>query len=230
MKLKAFTLAEVLITLGIIGIVSVMTMPTLINNTKNKQLETALNKSYSALAQVTQQVILLDYGGQTPVNDSTSNFSTMVNFFQKYYTNAERCNGQTAINGCPLYTNGFDFMRNNYKSYNGKTSNSIGNDALSNTVDNTTIYFDYATEVETIYGQINIAIDVNSWQKKPNKWGHDIFMFYINKNGKLLPMGDENSKWPADEFCSLTSTSPFNGYGCTIKALNETDYFKNLPK
>lgn len=38
--LKGFTLAEVLITLGIIGVVAAMTMPTLINNTKNKELET----------------------------------------------------------------------------------------------------------------------------------------------------------------------------------------------
>lgn len=35
----AFTLAEVLITLGIIGVVAAMTLPTLINNAQNKQLE-----------------------------------------------------------------------------------------------------------------------------------------------------------------------------------------------
>ena len=38
MKKRAFTLAEVLITLGIIGIVAALTMPTLIGNyQKNKQ-------------------------------------------------------------------------------------------------------------------------------------------------------------------------------------------------
>lgn len=41
MKTKAFTLAEVLITLGIIGIVSAMTLPTLIQNKTNKELQTA---------------------------------------------------------------------------------------------------------------------------------------------------------------------------------------------
>ena len=35
----AFTLAEVLITLGIIGVVSAMTMPSLIQSTQNKELE-----------------------------------------------------------------------------------------------------------------------------------------------------------------------------------------------
>lgn len=46
---KAFTLAEVLITLGIIGVVAAMTLPTVINNTKNKELETAFKKTYSQL-------------------------------------------------------------------------------------------------------------------------------------------------------------------------------------
>lgn len=48
---KSFTLAEVLITLGIIGIVAAMTLPTVINNSRNKQLEAGLKRSYSVIAQ-----------------------------------------------------------------------------------------------------------------------------------------------------------------------------------
>lgn len=44
---NAFTLAEVLITLGIIGVVAAMTLPALINKTKNKELHTAFLKTYS---------------------------------------------------------------------------------------------------------------------------------------------------------------------------------------
>ena len=43
----AFTLAEVLITLGIIGVVAAMTMPSLINETRNKQHVVAFKKIYS---------------------------------------------------------------------------------------------------------------------------------------------------------------------------------------
>ena len=39
--LGGFTLAEVLITLGIIGVVAAMTMPTLINSTQGAQYKTA---------------------------------------------------------------------------------------------------------------------------------------------------------------------------------------------
>lgn len=51
MNKKGFTLAEVLITLGIIGIVASLTLPSLIQNNKNKEVETKLKKIYSAMNQ-----------------------------------------------------------------------------------------------------------------------------------------------------------------------------------
>ena len=50
-KFFAFTLAEVLITLGIIGVVAAMTMPALIQNHRNKVVETRLEKFYSTMNQ-----------------------------------------------------------------------------------------------------------------------------------------------------------------------------------
>ena len=49
--LKGFTLAEVLITLGIIGIVASLTLPTLITNHKKSIVETRLAKFYSTMNQ-----------------------------------------------------------------------------------------------------------------------------------------------------------------------------------
>ena len=48
---KAFTLAEVLITLGVIGIVAAMTLPTVITNYKKKQTVVQLKKAYTELSQ-----------------------------------------------------------------------------------------------------------------------------------------------------------------------------------
>lgn len=50
-KQRAFTLAEVLITLGIIGVVAALTIPTLIANHRNKVTETKLKKFYSVMNQ-----------------------------------------------------------------------------------------------------------------------------------------------------------------------------------
>ena len=51
MKVKAFTMAEVLITLGIIGIVAAMTMPVLIGKYQKHVTVTRLQKVYSVLSQ-----------------------------------------------------------------------------------------------------------------------------------------------------------------------------------
>lgn len=56
-KHGAFTLAEVLVTLGIIGVVAAMTMPTLIGNTKPKELEAQFKKAHSMLSQATVSVV-----------------------------------------------------------------------------------------------------------------------------------------------------------------------------
>ena len=42
---RGFTLAEVLITLGVIGVVSAMTLPSLINSIKDKHYHTALKRA-----------------------------------------------------------------------------------------------------------------------------------------------------------------------------------------
>ena len=60
--MAGFTLAEVLITLGIIGVVAAMTMPTLINSTQGAQYKTAYKKALSVLSQaVVMNIALEDY-------------------------------------------------------------------------------------------------------------------------------------------------------------------------
>ena len=51
LKRPAFTLAEVLITLGIIGVVAAITIPTLMANHRKKVVETKLEKIYSVMNQ-----------------------------------------------------------------------------------------------------------------------------------------------------------------------------------
>ena len=210
-----------------------MTLPTVVNNTQNKQLETALKKAYSNLGQVVQRVVLEDLGGVV----DAANGKELSTYFVKYYKQGNLCNGSDTGNGCPnsgIGTGNFcTFMQQNYKTYNGKSNPAcVGNDAISNTVDNTTLYFDASAASETgvTVGKILMAIDVNGWQKKPNRWGHDIFMFQITKQGKLLPAGSDGSAYPEEDYCSMTSADYRNGYGYTARALNETDYFKNLSK
>ena len=60
---KAFTLAEVLITLAIIGVVAALTLPTLIQKQQTKETSSRLKKFYSTI----QQAIILSVNDNGPV-------------------------------------------------------------------------------------------------------------------------------------------------------------------
>ena len=49
MKNKAFTLAEVLITLAIIGVVAAISIPSVISNSQQQEFKTGLRKAVSVL-------------------------------------------------------------------------------------------------------------------------------------------------------------------------------------
>lgn len=48
---KGFTMSEVLITLGVLGVVIAMTLPTVINNAKERETVTKVKKFYSTMSQ-----------------------------------------------------------------------------------------------------------------------------------------------------------------------------------
>lgn len=60
-KHAGFTLAEVLITLGIIGVVAAMTIPTLMSNTGKAEFKTAFKKILSVVNQAVTMSVALDY-------------------------------------------------------------------------------------------------------------------------------------------------------------------------
>lgn len=78
---RAFTLAEVLITLGIIGVVAAMTMPVLIQKNRANVVETRLQKFYSMINQ-SLTMAELDYG-----NKSDWTPADTQEFFNKYLKN-----------------------------------------------------------------------------------------------------------------------------------------------
>ena len=82
-----FTLAEVLITLGIIGVVAAMTMPTLMNSTQGAQYKAAYKKALSAISQGVTLNVALDgasfadavAGGGTSASTDKGTANTIAN-------------------------------------------------------------------------------------------------------------------------------------------------------
>lgn len=226
-KNKAFTLAEVLITLGIIGVVAAMTLPSLLNNQKNKALEAGLKKNASAIAQALLAIQATEGEPPTQLNSTARSLKPQLVAHMKVLRD---CGWGTEISAC-VFNNVFnpDLIKTHaYRTFNNEseTASTFFDDGQFILTDGSMILL----ENNTGKGVMFISVDVNGYNKNPNQWGHDLFTFQVMDNGKFLPMGAEGTEYADDSlYCSRTSTSIFNGIGCTYKAMIEQDYFKNLP-
>lgn len=81
---RAFTLAEVLITLGIIGVVAALTIPALIQNYKNHETEARLAKFYSVVNQAIAMAEV-DYGDKIYWAEDGNDPKKRDAWFKKYF-------------------------------------------------------------------------------------------------------------------------------------------------
>ncbi len=234
-KLYGFTLAEVLITLGIIGIVAAMTLPALIQKNKRAELQNGLKTGYSLLQQALQR---MNADNGYPVIPANYPYRTFKNEFIKYFDNPIDCQwggdqGTTASilcgSGDKIYDDGGNYsqeIQNIYKTYN-KASNTISSVPLDD--GQFVLKNGMLVMIENQNtGKIFISIDINSITKKPNIWGQDLFTFQIMADGKLLPMGADGTAYEAEDYCSKTSTNTLNGIACTQRALTDESYWDGI--
>lgn len=229
----AFTLAEVLITLGIIGVVAAMTLPAVINNSRNKQLEAGLKRSYSVISQALDQ-----YQAETGERITVENQGThtLKPILMKYLKTVQDCGFGTDNKACIPNKNYLPEEDKadaiGYRTYNGKTeiNMAVFDDGQFVLNDGSLILIENVLNPDL--NRLYISVDVNGYNKNPNRLGQDLFMFQIDSKGTLLPMGAKGTNYynAADDYCSPASTTNLNGAGCTYKALTDKNYFKNLPK
>ena len=227
-KKIGFTMAEVLITLGIIGIVAAMTLPSLINNKKNKELETAFKKNYSVISQALNMYYAQNGERLTPENVKNIRLKTILMDYMKVLHDCGM--GSYDSEACiPNYGENHEDNPKIYKTFNGKTEMNLRmfDDGQFVLNDGSLILIEnYFSKPGTVY----ISVDVNGHLKNPNRLGHDLFMFQLDSKGNLIPMGAKGTDYydENDAYCSSMSTNNMNGAACTIKAINEKDYFTKL--
>ena len=199
-KKIAFTLAEVLITLGIIGVVAAMTMPVLIQKYQNIVLENQFKKSYSMLSQALNKIYVdndmsipvcyYNFGSITATSDSGARTSDCVAVKEQFLKNLrviKTCEDNSYKNGCIPKYEGFDTMMiekypdlseeealDKVRYVNGFWQNAILNVNASHVLADGSIILEYRTRN---YLPILFAIDING-KKGPNKWGYDLFSFF----------------------------------------------------
>lgn len=220
----AFTLAEVLITLGIIGVVAAMTLPVVMNNTNNKANVTAMKKAYSILSQATINVTNeypIEYWDMTTSSLSTT--EEIFNYYKPYLKIAKDCGCAIRALGC--------WSKTPTKTLNGSVyryghAEGIGYDYCAVRLnDGMNISFDtwYASELgvqfpdEADTDVYFFYVDVNG-DKKPNTFGKDVFQFIVKKgkNG-VIPAGIGNNS----AMCSNSGTSDIAGIDCAARVLVE---------
>lgn len=226
---QAFTLAEVLITLGIIGIVAAMTIPTLMQNTNDAQLKTGWKKSFSALSNATNLMKNENGGGMTGI--FTSGASSMLSEYSKYLNVNKTCLTDSVAEGC--------IASQYYKGLDGTGTG--GTDALNipgiMLNDGTSVVFyqlgTQALNCNRVLGAApplsqtcgNIYVDVNGL-KPPNTLGKDLFLIFVTHTG-AYPAGSHPTTFSAtfNDFsysCNPSNTTySWRGMGCSAKYLME---------
>lgn len=226
----AFTLAEVLITLGIIGVVAAMTIPSLIQSYKEKATVTAVKQSYSIFAQALKMVTI-DNPDLSALTDSSlsakENSQIMFKEISKHIKKVKSCDVDKNCMGNTYYLN-----LNNEKVSNWDTYNNLVTGVLANGTSFWILSLPASISGEETYaGQIGIDINGN---KRPNKFGVDFFWFTFNKNGELFAgrgQGPGGTYWNCE--LSPSNSNWSNGYGCSewIITHENMDYLKrNISK
>ena len=228
----AFTLAEILITLGIIGVVAAMTMPALIQNHNKKVLETGLKKSYSVISQAVQMYI--EDNQEIPSHQSiylaTEANNAFVSEFFKYFKVVKYCSNKwSGSSAACIAGDSFSVWFNNtYKTYSKKSISNISHwwfdDGMYILEDGSFIFLDNSTSENIL-----VSVDING-KKASNALGHDLFLFAIDhETGKVRPYGGETLSNREDtKLCDKNATSELNGLSCTSVAFENMDeYFEN---
>jgi len=217
----AFTLAEVLLTLAIIGVVAALTIPAVVTKVTKDQYVVGLKKAYNTLKAVEREAI--QEHGPVVNWDWPSNVTTnFERYFLPYFDVLKNCGAaeekgcfaeeHTRINGSPWTT---DF--NSTSFYKIVTSDGMSWAYLNSG------YSDSLNVRGWFY------VDVNGL-KGPNRLGRDIFSFdFFPSNLGIKPSGsyenfvtiDPISTSDVDSDCNTSSGSNYCGDYCATKVLSE---------
>ncbi len=209
-KLKAFTLAEVLITLAIVGVVAALTLPNLIVNYQKKQTVNRLKSTYSIFSQAFEHA-KVDYGDMSewelgPFDTSVKKPDLSKIFYDKYflpYINVAKNYGV-------IKAKEIGYKSIYYPDGSSYTYLSSYMDFYTILLSNGTLVlfsFDNSSDGNTYFHPM-MYVDTNGLSK-PNTLGKDIFVFLIrdNKFGFYDYSMENYSRSVALRFCSGLSSN-----------------------
>lgn len=206
MKKKGFTIAEVLITLGIVGVVAALTIPGITESSQKKVYASSLSAAVSDLENAMTSMLMregrdmlqitpawtgvLDDGGSTT-------FEAELKKAMPYETSGIGALARQSLKGGAgtEFSGTYKFFANNNALY-----------GLELNTDKSAL-----KEGEIMYkgGALTsvaaeVFIDVNG-PNKPNVWGRDTFRYVLGSDGHLYPYGGKD--WAIYSNKTYTSTT-----------------------
>ena len=241
---KGFTLAEVLITVGIIGVVAAMTMPTLVGKYQEKVTISKLKKMNTVLNQAFQMAVK-DHGtpdlwgysssvlGDNPTDEekeqAAKGKNIVIDKFAPYLKTVSICYQGTECRNTSKYIrtryslDGTEFSRWGHPAIILADGAIIQDFYMSSP--SCTVSAGDSRQYRSVCGEI--FVDING-VAPPNATGKDVFWFRITKYG-VYPGGDgDDTLRSFDDYCNITKPNNLNGYGCAAWVIyNENmDYLK----
>lgn len=208
LKTFGFTLAEVLITLGIIGVVAAMTVPNLITKYKNNMVLSTLKKQYAELTQViklaTQDADLYSLGENWQDTNAIVEaikpylkWSASYPMVSEYNATKSMCYVKGRIVSSVKGSGGYVWL-----TKVGISNPIAGNTASIELSNGACIGFNRQGASDR-----TIILDINGPGVLPNMMGKDVFVFTVTEKNELRPKGYNLA------YKSLVSSSS-SGHGC----------------
>lgn len=216
-KISAFTLAEVLITLGIIGVVAALTIPALTNRTQDAEFKVAFKKDYATIAQAVTMALNENGGTISELGNGGGDPYNVLSDIAKYLKLEKRCGDYTSnpVSDCFISTF-YDMAGNSIISVNGSwwVFAKLSNGGSLR-----------AGLLYTTYDTYEIDVDVNG-TKGPNIIGKDIFGILMHGT-QIKPVSKDwtfsTFAWPwvnVNDDCHSGGA----GWHCSTRVINGEDY------
>lgn len=184
---NAFTLAEVLITLGIIGVVASITIPILQKNIQDAEYKTSYKKVFSTASQVINS--LCNNYEFHPVSEGVYNF----NLFKSKFKISKDCSNNN---------NSECWAADGEMACTGACT---GGGPAGQPTETNVAFIDNSGTAWSLFSvdSSNILVDTNG-NKLPNKYGKDRWFLQGNSavtTGKLVPRPDYTNSTPDPTAC-----------------------------
>ena len=187
--LKGFTLAEILVTLSVVGVIASMTLPSLSANVQKQQVGPALAKAINTLESANQMV--LQNSGARTLDRAIPNGAAANN--SAYFSQIlSQCVPFTPTTLSKPYYNFRSSTNANYSGYTGYT-----------TKDNMTFWVTARLpQNSNVRQEINLNpnyggqyypvwVDINGHSKGPNMMGKDLFSLIVDTKGSVMAYGSD---------------------------------------